>query len=382
MARMSDGRRIPYGAWPSPITADRAAAASVGLSETRAIGDTTTWLERRPQERGRSVVVRATPGAEPVDVTPPGVSVRTRVHEYGGGSYTVAGAITYFVNLEDQRLYRQELGGAPSAITPEPGTPGGLRYAGMNVSPDGRWIASVHERHQGEGMPVNELVVIPADGSAMSTLASGRDFYAFPRWSADGARIAFLAWDFPRMPWDGTELLVVEVASDGSAGPSRVVAGGERESIFQPAWGPDGSLSFVSDRTDWWNLYREGADGDLTNLTPMSAGRAARLPKDGEHLAGAVCRAHLLPEDPGGRTRRSSPAARDREPSVRWRLTVARRSAHVASLGVCERGRGGPGRRPDPPLERGRVPLVADGTYLGPVKGRRRVDVRVVNASA
>ena len=268
---MSDGRRIPYGAWPSPITADRAAAASVGLSETRATGDATTWLERRPQERGRSVVVRSTPGAEPVDVTPPEVSVRTRVHEYGGGSYAVAGAITYFVNFEDQRLYRQEIGGAPTAITPEPVVPRGLRYADMNVSPDGRLIASVHERHQGDGVPVNELVVIPADGSAMSTLASGRDFYAFPRWSPDGARIAFLAWDFPRMPWDGTELLVVEVASDGSPGPSRVVAGGERESIFQPAWGPDGSLTFVSDRTDWWNLYREGAGGELTNLTPMAA---------------------------------------------------------------------------------------------------------------
>jgi dipeptidyl aminopeptidase/acylaminoacyl peptidase len=268
---MSDAQRIPYGAWPSPITADRAAAGSVGLRETRAIGDATTWLERRPQEQGRSVVVRSGAGAEPVDVTPPGVSVRTRVHEYGGGSYAVDGTTTYFVNLEDQRLYRQEVGGAPTAITPEPVTPRGLRYADMNVSPDGRWIASVHERHQGEGMPVNELVVIAADGSAMSTLASGRDFYAFPRWSPDGSRIAFIAWDFPRMPWDGTELLEVDVASDGSAGPSRAVAGGERESIFQPAWGPDGSLTFVSDRTGWWNLHREGADGELTNLTPMSA---------------------------------------------------------------------------------------------------------------
>jgi dipeptidyl aminopeptidase/acylaminoacyl peptidase len=268
---MSDAQRIPYGAWPSPITADRAAAGSVGLRETRAIGDATTWLERRPREQGRSVVVRSGAGAEPVDVTPLGVSVRTRVHEYGGGSYAVDGTTTYFVNLEDQRLYRQEVGGAPTAITPEPATPRGLRYADMNVSPDGRWIASVHERHQGEGMPINELVVIAADGSAMSTLASGRDFYAFPRWSPDGARIAFIAWDFPRMPWDGTELLVVDVASDGSAGPSRAVAGGERESIFQPAWGPDGSLTFVSDRTGWWNLYREGADGELTNLTPMSA---------------------------------------------------------------------------------------------------------------
>jgi len=268
---MNDPQRLPYGSWPSPISADRAAEASVVLSETKAVGDATTWLELRPQERGRSVVVRSDPGAEPFDVTPPGVSVRTLVHEYGGGSYALRGTTTYFVNLEDQRLYRQELGGEPNPITPEPATPRGLRYADMDVSPDGRRIAAVHERHEGEGLPVNELVVIAADGSSMSTLVSGRDFYAFPRWSSDGSRIAFIAWDFPRMPWDGTELAVVDVAPDGSPGASRAVAGGDRESIFQPAWAPDGSLTFVSDRTDWWNLYREGPDGELTNLTPRSA---------------------------------------------------------------------------------------------------------------
>ena len=268
---MSEVRRLPHGAWPSPITAQRAAKASVVLSETRAIGEATTWLELRPEEEGRSVVVRSDPGAEPVDVTPPGVSVRTLVHEYGGGSYTAYGSTVYFANLADQRLYRQEVGGTPVAITPEPATPRGLRYADMDASPDGRWLACVRERHDGEGMPDNELVVVAADGSATSTIASGRDFYAFPRWSRDGARVAFIAWDFPQMPWDGTELHVVDVADDGSAGSTRSVAGGERESIFQPGWSPDGSLTFVSDRTDWWNLYREGPDGEVTNLTPMSA---------------------------------------------------------------------------------------------------------------
>ena len=268
---MSDAERVPYGTWPSPITADRVAQASVRLNETRAIGESTTWLELRPQEQGRSVVVRADPGAEPADVTPPGLSVRTRVHEYGGGSYAVSGGTVYFVNLEDQRLYRQDAGAAHIAITPEPPTPRGLRYADMDVSLDGERIVCVRERHEAGEMPINELVVLAADGSATSTLASGRDFYAFPRWSHDGARVAFIAWDFPRMPWDGTELSVVDVTSDGSPGSSRSVAGGERESISQPAWAPDGSLTFVSDRTDWWNLYREEAGGGLTNLTPISA---------------------------------------------------------------------------------------------------------------
>ncbi|MGA9159807.1 MAG: prolyl oligopeptidase family serine peptidase [Actinomycetota bacterium] len=268
---MTDPEPIPYGAWPSPITAERAAKGSIRLSETRAVGESTTWLERRPEEQGRSVVVRSEPGAEPVDVTPAGVSVRTLVHEYGGGSYAVSGSTVHFANLDDQRLYRQDAGGAPTPITPEPATPRGLRYADLDVSPDGRRIACVRERHGDDGMPVNELVVIAADGSSTSMLASGRDFYAFPRWAPDGARVAFVAWDFPRMPWDGTELLVVEVASDGSAGSSRSVAGGEHESIYQPAWGPDGSLAFVSDRTGWWNLYREEAGGEQTNLTPMAA---------------------------------------------------------------------------------------------------------------
>lgn len=259
----------PFGTWPSPITAERAARASVRLSEPHADAEVTTWLEARPSEAGRYVVVRSGTGGQPEDVTPPGFSARTRVHEYGGGSYAVAGRTTYFANDDDQRLYRQDAVGPPEPLTAEPSRPRGLRYADLAVSPSGEHIACVRENHEGEGMPTNELVVIGADGSGPTTVAAGRDLYAFPRWSPDGSRLAFITWDLPHMPWDGTELYVLDLAPSGNA--ARRVAGGTSESIYQPSWGVDGRLYFVSDRTGWWNLYVEADDGPPTNLTPVEA---------------------------------------------------------------------------------------------------------------
>ncbi|HET7235295.1 MAG TPA: S9 family peptidase [Actinomycetota bacterium] len=269
---MSGTRLLPFGTWPSPITAERVSRASVSLGGVLVDGDATTWVESRPLEQGRYVIVRADPWASgPVDVTPPGFSARTRVHEYGGGAYTVRDGVVYFSNDDDQRLYRQEPGAEPAPITPEPSVRRGLRYADMDLSPDGGRLACVRERHAGEGLPVNELVVVPADGSnEPSVVATGRDFYAFPRWSPDGSSLAWIGWDMPNMPWDGTELEVAPVA-DGVVGEARAVAGGPRESIFQPAWGPDGRLHFASDRTGWWNLYREEPDGSQLHLTPMAA---------------------------------------------------------------------------------------------------------------
>ena len=262
---------VPYGAWPSPISADRVARASVLLSESLAVGDSTWWIEERPQEEGRYVVMRAGPGTDATDVTPAPWSARTRVHEYGGGSFTVHEDVLFFIDDEDQRLYRQELGGEPVAITADPHSARGLRYADMDVSPDGALIACVRERHGGSELPENDLVVLPADRAGEPTVVSfGRDFYAFPRWSPEGRRLAFIEWDFPRMPWDGTELVVADV-SGTSVGPADRVAGGSNESVFQPAWSPDGRLHFVSDRTGWWNLYRRDEDGDASNLAPMDA---------------------------------------------------------------------------------------------------------------
>jgi len=235
-------------------------------------GDTVTWREARPVEGGRAVLVRADPWTSPVDLTPEGFNVRDKVHEYGGGDYALYGGSVIFANFADQRLYRHDPGGDPVAITPIPPVPGGDRFADMSVSPDGRLVACVRERHSGEGLPDNEIVVVPVDGSTdPRVVATGRDFYACPRFSPDGTQLVWLEWDFPRMPWDGTEVKVAELGADGGPGEPRAIAGGPAESVFQPTWGPDGRLHFVSDRTGWWNLFREEGDGAQTNLTPMAA---------------------------------------------------------------------------------------------------------------
>src|SRR4051812_1605271 len=245
----------PFGSWRSPITAELVARAGTRLEEpTLALDGTVWWLEGRPAEGGRTVLVRRQPGGAPEDVTPEGFYVRTRVHEYGGGAWLLHGETVFFSNFEDQRLYRQEVGETPRPITPE----GPFRYADGRATPDGATIVCVRESHLGEEV-VNELVAIPADGSGEPVVvATGRDFYSFPRISPDGERLAWTCWDHPNMPWDGTELWVAGL--DG--GECRLLAGGPHESIFQPEWSPAGQLHFVSDRSGWWNIHTE--DGAVT----------------------------------------------------------------------------------------------------------------------
>ena len=192
----------PYGSWPSPLSAAKAAEAGIRHSEPWLGEDGTVWwLERRPKDGGRTTLVR-----DARDVTPSEANVRTPCHEYGGGAWFLHGDTAFFSNFADQRLYRLDPGEAPRPITPEPPQPGSVRYADGRVTPDGRLIVCVRETH-GAGEPVNELVALPADGGGEPrVLASGRDFYAFPRVSPDGARLAWTCWDHPNMPWDGTEL--------------------------------------------------------------------------------------------------------------------------------------------------------------------------------
>jgi dipeptidyl aminopeptidase/acylaminoacyl peptidase len=259
----------PYGAWASPISAELVAAGGVSLDEVRVGGERVYWVEGRPLEGGRQVICSAAPGVAGVeDVTGKGVNARTRVHEYGGGSYTLGGGALFFSNYADQRLYRQDPGSAtPRPITPEPPAPAAHRYADACPTPDGRLLVCVRERHH-DGEVVNELVAVPADGGEPVVLAAGRDFYASPRVSPDGRRLAWLEWDQPNMPWDGTELRLAELDGDALAGDPVTVAGGPEESVVQPEWSPGGVLHLVSDRTGWWNLYRVGADGTLEALAP------------------------------------------------------------------------------------------------------------------
>jgi dipeptidyl aminopeptidase/acylaminoacyl peptidase len=246
----------PYGTWSSPISAHMLATDAVDLSAPSLDDGLAYWLERRPTEDGGTVLVRADPFGAAHDVTGDGFDVRTRAHGYGGGSYTVRRGTVVFSNDADQRLYRLAPSGTPDAITPD--VDGRHRFADGRITDDGRWWIGVRERHEGDRNVdvVNELVVVPLDGSGEPRIvAGGRDFYAGPRISADGSRIAFLAWDLPSMPWDGCELFVASLAADGSFDDVRHVAGRDlEESIWQPTWGPRGELVFASDRSGWWNL--------------------------------------------------------------------------------------------------------------------------------
>ncbi|MEO8293005.1 MAG: S9 family peptidase [Actinomycetota bacterium] len=243
------------------------ATAAVGLAETTIDGGTVYWIEARPAEDGRMVVVRGDPFTSPTDVTPAGFSVRTKVHEYGGGEYCVHRGTLYFSNFDDQRLYRQEDGADPVPITAE--TAGRHRYADARVTADGSLLLCVRERHDDDDV-INELVAVPTGGGEVRTIVGGHDFFAAPRISPDGTALAWLAWDHPRMPWDGTELWLADLGPDGSVTDARVVTGGADESIFQPSWSPSNELHFVSDRTGWWNLYRL-RDGATDALCPMQA---------------------------------------------------------------------------------------------------------------
>jgi dipeptidyl aminopeptidase/acylaminoacyl peptidase len=228
-----------------------AAAAGVRLSEPwLGAGGSTWWLERRPSNAGRTTLVR-----DGEDVTAPDTNVRTRVHEYGGGAWLLHDDTAFFSEYSDQRLYRLDPGAAPRPITPEPPRPSSIRYADGRATPDGELIVCVRETH-GDGEPVNDLVAVPAHGGGEpQVIASGRDFYAYPRPSPDGRQVCWTCWDHPNMPWDGTEVWVAPLDDPGSA---RRVAGGPGESIWQPSWSPDGRLHWVSDGDGWWNIFREG----------------------------------------------------------------------------------------------------------------------------
>jgi dipeptidyl aminopeptidase/acylaminoacyl peptidase len=250
---MASLKVAPYGSWKSPITAGIVAAGEVGLEQVRIDGADIYWIERRSQEGGRKVIVRRSADGQLTDMTPVGFNARTRVHEYGAGDYAVSDGTIIFSNFADQRLYLQRPGSEPTPLTPA----GEIRYADGVIDRGRRVFFFVREDHTGRGEALNALVRIDVKAQNDGTIiVSGNDFYSSPRLSPDGSRLAWLTWNHPNMPWDGTELWVGKLTGDGSIGESVRVAGGVNESIFQPEWSPDGVLYFASDRSGWWNIYR------------------------------------------------------------------------------------------------------------------------------
>ncbi|MCI0897931.1 MAG: S9 family peptidase [Chloroflexi bacterium] len=257
----------PYGSWQSPITTDLIVSGSIGLGQLALDGEDIYWVEMRPSEGGRMVLVKRTPDGGIVDITPESFSVRTRVHEYGGGAFLVHQGAVYFSNYADQRMYRQDQGGEPRPITPE----ASMRYADGCFDAARNRIICVREDHTSFGEAVNTIVSVDATGHReQKILYQGSDFCSNPRLSPDGSTLAWLTWDHPNMPWDGTSLLTASFDDQGLLGEPQVVAGGKTESIFQPEWSPDGVLHFVSDRSGWWNLWR-WENGQARQLTSQNA---------------------------------------------------------------------------------------------------------------
>ena len=261
----------PYGSWKSPITSDLIVEGTVGLSQPSFDGDDIYWMEMRPKEAGRNVIIKRNSTGACVDVNQPPFNARTRVHEYGGGDYTVSKGLVCFSNFSDQRLYRQD---APEATPQALTAPGEMRYADSCMDQTRGRLICVREDHTREGAEaVNSIVSVslePRDDHG-TVLVEGNDFYSTPRLSPDGSQLAWLTWNHPNMPWDGCELWVGEFAEDGSLSSTRWVAGGAAESIFQPEWSPEGVLYFASDRSGWWNLERITADGGIERVCQSKA---------------------------------------------------------------------------------------------------------------
>ncbi len=266
---------LPFGSWPTPITSERVVRAAARLGEVVVAGDVAGdtagdtagdgvwWAEARAAEGGRTVLVHRAPDGRTTDLLPAPWNARTRVHEYGGGAWTVHEGTVWFTDFADQRLYRVTPGGEPEAVTGDPDQPAGVRFADLSVTPDGD-VLCVRETHPDSGRAADvrhEVVAVGPDGAAR-VLVTGPDFVSDPRLGPDGS-LCWLQWQHPDMPWDAAELVV-----RSPAGTETVIAGGRSgdrpESCVQPSWAVDGSLLFFADRSGVWALYRwSGGEPEL-----------------------------------------------------------------------------------------------------------------------
>lgn len=294
MSTSTDATAIaPYGTWTSPISAAMLTRTTRRLAFPALVGEEIWWGEDRPAEQGRTTVMARRPDGKVEELLPAPWNARSRVHEYGGRAWLALPGpdgstrpALVFVHLHDQRLYRLDPGSTePIPLTPEPEVSAGLRYAepipGPEIGPGTgagtgsvREIWCIRESHQAAhraadhpGSPERDLVAVPLDGSAagdptgVRSVVAGSTFLSGPRVSPDQTRLAWLAWDHPNMPWDGTRLRVGAIAPDGAVPEWSDVLGADDESVFGPEWLDDRTLVAASDRTGWWNLYRIGLAG-------------------------------------------------------------------------------------------------------------------------
>ncbi|MEV6777169.1 LpqB family beta-propeller domain-containing protein [Streptomyces syringium] len=277
----------PYGAWPSPIDAALAASHDGKPEYVGTVGDEVWWVEPRPAEKGRQTLVRRLSDGSEVSPLPAPWNVRSRFLEYGGQPWAAVpretgGPLLVFVDFADQRLHVCEpdgpAGGAPRPLTPLSPVGGGLRWVDPVPRPELGEVWCVLEEFTGDGAGEvrRVLAAVPLDGSAAEDRTAVREltddrhrFVTGPRLSPDGLRAAWIAWDHPRMPWEGTELKLADVTADGRLTGARTVMGGPGESVAQVEWDQDGSLLAATDRTGWWNLHRLDAEtGESVNLCP------------------------------------------------------------------------------------------------------------------
>lgn len=256
----------PYGSWKSPITSSMIVESAIKLGNIVLDKDTLYWNEIRPLERGRSVVLKWDKD-KGIDVTSSPYNVRTCVHEYGGGSFTVYQGTIYFANFKNQHFCSL----APDGTFKELTTADNKRYANPVLDPEDNLIYAIEETHLSTNNVINSLVVIdPIGEKGVRTLHSGHDFYSSITLSPDRTQIAFLTWNHPLMPWDGTELWTAQILPNGTLAGLEKIAGNDNESIFQPRFAPDGKLFFISDRTGFWNLY-EVTSNEILPCYPLEA---------------------------------------------------------------------------------------------------------------
>lgn len=262
------GKKIaPYGSWKSPITSAMVASGLIGLGQIELEDKDVYWCEMRPSDKGRHIIVKYSPVKGTVDINPPPFNARTRVHEYGGGSYKVVKNEVFFTNFADQRIYRMKHGKNPRPITLETE----LRHADFEFDSIRERLICVREDHREKDKEAaNTIVSMNLEGKKVKTLVHGNDFYSSPRISPEGKYLAWLTWNHPNMPWDKNELWIGKLNQDGSIGEQIRINKNITESIIQPLWSPDNILHFVSDRNNWWNIYC-WKEGEVKTVYPTEA---------------------------------------------------------------------------------------------------------------